>query len=77
MNIDMMPMAQVRAIGLDALSKALGPVGMVRFLQQYESGSGDYTKERHQWLGDTTVQSLVNELTQRHTAQGDPMGDRP
>jgi hypothetical protein len=25
---------------------------MARFIQSYETGSGDYTKERHQWLPD-------------------------
>lgn len=25
---------------------ALGPIGMVRFIQQYDLGYGDYTKER-------------------------------
>jgi len=38
---------EIRKAGLQALAKALGPIGMVRFLQQYECGIGDYTKERH------------------------------
>jgi hypothetical protein len=25
---------------------------MIRFLQQFETGTGDYTLERHQWLPD-------------------------
>lgn len=32
---------------LDALSKALGPVGMVKFMQQFDMGQGDYTKEKY------------------------------
>ena len=36
----------LRKLGLEALCKSLGPLGMVRFLQQYEAGTGDYTKER-------------------------------
>jgi len=28
--------------------EALGPVGMVRFMQQYENGYGDYTNEKYQ-----------------------------
>lgn len=28
------------------MSDALGPVGMVRFMQQYDVGYGDYTKEK-------------------------------
>ena len=36
--------------GIDALVKVLGPVDAVRFLQIYDPGSGDYTKERKKWL---------------------------
>ncbi|MCL2601683.1 MAG: hypothetical protein FWD91_02595, partial [Treponema sp.] len=39
---------EIRKIGLNALKEALGPVGMVRFFQQYENGCGDYTKEKYQ-----------------------------
>lgn len=41
---------EIRSRGLKALAEALGPVGMVRFLQQLDTGSGDYTREREQWL---------------------------
>lgn len=33
-----------------ALKEALGPVGMVRFMQQYDSGHGNYTEERKREL---------------------------
>jgi hypothetical protein len=56
---------EIRKKGLDALNKALGPIGMVRFLQQFESGHRDYTKERDQWLNDVTIDSVVEEITQK------------
>jgi len=31
----------LRKLGLEALTKALGPVGMARFLQQFETGMGN------------------------------------
>jgi hypothetical protein len=71
MNADVMSLAQVRAIGLEALSKALGPVGLARFLQQFETGSGDYTSERYQWLGEDTVRDLAQELAQRRITYKD------
>lgn len=37
---------EIRTVGIRALSDALGPVGMVRFMQQYDVGYGDYTKEK-------------------------------
>jgi hypothetical protein len=41
---------EIHQQGINALVKALGPVDAVRFLQIYDQGSGDYTKERKQWL---------------------------
>ena len=35
---------------MNALNKALGPVDMIRFLQMFDEGAGDYTKERKTWL---------------------------
>jgi hypothetical protein len=37
---------QIRTRGLQALLRELGPVDTARFLQQFESGKGDYTQER-------------------------------
>lgn len=38
----------VRNAGMKALHEALGPVGMVKFMQQYDMGYGDYTKEKQE-----------------------------
>jgi hypothetical protein len=52
---------EIRKEGIEALAKALGPIGMVRFLQSFDTGSGDYTKERHEWL-DESVEDIVREI---------------
>ena len=57
--------AALRKLGLEALCKALGPLGMVRFLQQYEIGTGDYTKERELWLKDIDIGSIAIEFKNR------------
>lgn len=62
MNIQTVDPIIVRKIGLEALTKALGPVGMVRFLQQFEAGTGNYTKEREHWLKGLDVKSIVKEI---------------
>jgi len=51
--------AVIRKAGLEAVAKKLGPLGMVRFLQQFETGRGDYTKERDQWLKDMDIQEII------------------
>ena len=53
---------QIRLIGLEALSRELGPVDMIRFLQQYETGQGDYSSDRHHWLDRLSLEHLVEQL---------------
>ena len=53
--------SEIRKIGLQALKDALGPVGMVRFLQKFENGSGDYTEEKYQQK-NISVEEIDNML---------------
>lgn len=71
MNPAAMTLEQIRLTGLKALSRDLGPVGLVRFLQQFETGHGDYTAERHRWLGEPTVQYLAQEIERQRETPGD------
>jgi hypothetical protein len=59
--------AELRRAGIDALVRALGPVGMARFLQQFDPGHGDYTADRDRILGNPTVDDLVDELERRRS----------
>lgn len=57
-----MTLMEVRQEGLAALAERLGPVGMVRFLQQFETGYGDYSVERHTWLDSVDVNTLAERI---------------
>ena len=46
------------------LIRELGPVDYARFIQQYEEGTGDYTANRHQWLGEESVRTLHEQASQ-------------
>ena len=61
-------LAELRRVGLDALVKALGPVGMARFLQQFDPWHGDYTAQRYAILGNPTVDELMVEVERRRGA---------
>ena len=61
-------LADLRRAGIDALVTALGPVGMARFLQQFDRGSSDYTTERSRILGNLSVNEVVDEI--EHRRQG-------
>jgi hypothetical protein len=62
MNAKVMTLNQIRLTGLEVLSRELGPVGLIRFLQQFETGYGDYTRDRHAWLDQFDVQDIVEDI---------------
>ena len=51
--------------GWKALVNALGYVDAIRFIRQFDSGSGDYTQERHQWLDKLTMDEIIADIEQR------------
>ena len=53
----------LRQAGLDALRRDLGSAGMARFIQLFETGKGDYTADRWQWLPkDADVETLAKAI---------------
>ncbi|MCG8584013.1 MAG: hypothetical protein MI757_04795 [Pirellulales bacterium] len=54
----MQTLEQIRREGLDALRDRLGQAGMIRFLAQFENGSGDYASERRAWVDETTLDQI-------------------
>jgi hypothetical protein len=62
MSAPAMPLDEIRRLGLEALRRELGPVGMVRFLQQFESGQGDYTADRSRWVSTAEVDAVAEQV---------------
>ena len=56
------PAEEIESEGCKALLTALGPAGLVRFLQQMEPRRDDYTRDRHKWLGDLTIDEIYEEI---------------
>jgi len=59
---------QIRIAGMEALARELGIVGMVRFLQQFETGHGDYSKGRHKWLDDQDMDTVLERIREKRDA---------
>ncbi len=68
----MMSLEEIRAKGLQVLSRELGAVGLVRFLQQFETGYANYTTERHTWLKERSVSDVVEKIEQERGASDNP-----
>lgn len=49
---------QIRLRGLAALRRELGRAGLVRFLQHFKPGAGNYTRERQKFLAGLTMDEL-------------------
>jgi hypothetical protein len=62
MNTQAMSLNEIRRTGIEVLTQKLGVVGMVRFLQQNETGYGDYTKEREEILGNPSLEEIYKEI---------------
>ncbi len=54
-----MTQMEIYEAGLEVLSREMGAVGMIRFLQMLEKGKGDYTQERHQWLDQLSIEDVI------------------
>ncbi|KAF3982568.1 MAG: hypothetical protein HFP81_02455 [Methylococcales symbiont of Hymedesmia sp. n. MRB-2018] len=53
----------------DVLHKQLGISNLIRFMQQYDKGYGNYTFDRDQWQNNYTVDSLFAETEVNKTKQ--------
>lgn len=53
---------KIRKEGLKALKDKLGVDGMIKFLQLYSGGEGDYTRERRENIDKLNKKELQNFL---------------
>ncbi len=60
---------EIRREGLAALRERLGRAGLIRFLQQFELGSGNYARDRHGWVDDHSLDDLRALILQRRRSR--------
>ncbi len=64
MAVTVKDLEKIRQEGLKALREKLGPVGMIKFIQMYSDGEGDYTEERREKLKDLKEEDLEDFLSE-------------
>ena len=69
MITESMTLNEIQQAGLAALSRELGPVGFVRFLQMFERGYGDYSQERSCWLEGQSIDDIANRIQEKQSQQ--------
>lgn len=54
--------AEIKTKGWVALVKELGYSGATKFILLYETGEGDYTKERKELFKGITIEEIIKEI---------------
>ncbi len=61
------PMHQINSRATQLLFRHMGVADTLRFLSQFQVGSGDYTAERKRLFEGMTVRQLAEEIRQENT----------
>ncbi len=69
MSVEIRPLSELSQQATAILAREMGIADTLRFLSQFASGSGDYTKERVQWLGDLSLEQITSEIKGRRNAR--------
>lgn len=69
MSMQTLAPQQIKKRGMEALTRDLGTAGMVQFMQQFSSGTGDYSKARHKLLGKLSVDEVWAEMENASTTR--------
>ena len=69
MTTETLSLYQIRTVGFEALIKELGPAGAVRFIQQYETGRGNYTRDRRKLLPKKNVKEIGKQIMKERQAK--------
>jgi hypothetical protein len=67
MNVQVKPLSEITRHAIDLLSKEMGIVDTVRFLNQFTTGYGDYTTERESLFKDLTLDEIVASMKKTPT----------
>lgn len=55
--------------GFEALIAALGYADAVRFIKQFDTGTGDYTNDRHRWLDAFSLDDIWADIKQQQVVE--------
>ena len=65
MHTNTKPLIEVNQRAIQVLYRELGVVDAVRFLRQFTTGYGDYTKERDELFADKSLEEILAEMARQ------------
>ena len=65
MAVPARPLSEINEQAIRLLVRELGAADAARFISQFTTGYGDYTKERKQLFKDLTIEDVVQEIRSR------------
>jgi hypothetical protein len=65
MSVELRPLSELNQHATAILVREIGLVDTLRFLSQFSAGSGNYTKERGQWLDELSLKQITSEIKAR------------
>ncbi len=61
---------EIQQLGIEALRKGIGVVGLIRFMQQFDKGHGNYVEDRRSWQENYTVDTLLEAIKKERHSSG-------
>lgn len=68
----MMPPVELNQKAFQVLIDGLGYADAIRYLKQFDNGSGNYTRDRHQWLDALSLEDIWTDIQQQQSTHSTP-----
>lgn len=62
MSTAVKPLIEINQQAIGILYKEIGIVNTIRFINQFTTGYGSYTKEREQIFGEATLNDIISDI---------------
>ena len=60
---------EIQQLGMEVLHKGLSVSDFIRFMQQFNKGSGNYVEDRQEWQKQYSVNQLIEEIARNKVDQ--------
>jgi len=66
MTLETKPLAEITHDAFRALSREIGIVNTIRFINQFTTGHGNYTQERKELFAEMTLTDMISSIKKKN-----------